>query len=174
MLVFIIGFFFISALGTIAHFLYDKFNHNKIGGIFFAVNESIWEHIKIALTATFIYSLIDGYIYGSNPNYFFAKLIGLASIIIVIPLIFYSYTSITKKNILFIDISTFFIAIFLSEFLTYRLLLLPAISYQLQYISLVLVFIIFGFYLLLTAYPIKSKLFKDPITKKYGVEGHGH
>lgn len=40
----------ISIVGTISHFLYDISNHNKIVGLFTAVNESIWEHIKIALT----------------------------------------------------------------------------------------------------------------------------
>lgn len=172
MIIFIIGFFFISILGTISHFLYEKSDHNKVVGIFSAVNESTWEHIKIALTPAFIYSLVDGYFYGDNPNYFFAKLVGIASIIIIIPLIFYTYTKIVKKNILIVDISTFFIAILLSEMFTYRILLLDPISYSLKYASLVLLFVIFGFYLLLTTYPIKNKLFKDPITKKYGVEGH--
>lgn len=174
MLVFIIGFLFISIVGSLMHFLYDKTNHNKLVGVFVAVNESVWEHIKIALTPAFIYSLIDGYIYGENPNYFFAKLVGLASIIIIIPLIFYTYTKFTKKNIIAVDISTFFIAIFLSQFFTYRILLLQPVPYTLEYISLVVIFIIFGFYLLLTTYPIKNKLFKNPITKKYGIEGHGH
>ena len=40
-----------------------------------AVNESTWEHIKIALTPTILWSLIDGLIYGSNPNYFFARIL---------------------------------------------------------------------------------------------------
>ena len=60
----------ISLVGTLLHFLYDISKHNKFVGIFAAVNESTWEHIKIALTPTFIWGLIDGYIYGVNPNYF--------------------------------------------------------------------------------------------------------
>lgn len=174
MMVFILGFLFISILGILSHFLYDKSGHNKVVGVFSAVNESVWEHIKIALTPAFIYSLVDGYFYGENPNYFFAKLVGFASIIIIIPLIFYTYTKFTKKNIIIIDISTFFIAIFLSEFFTYKILFLEPIPYVLRYISLILIFIIFALYLLLTIYPIKIKLFKDPITEKYGIEGHGH
>ena len=39
----------ISIIGTLSHFLYDISNHNKILGLFTAVNESTWEHIKIAL-----------------------------------------------------------------------------------------------------------------------------
>ncbi len=89
MKIFIIEFFFVSLVGTFLHFLYDLTNHNKLVGVFSAVNESVWEHIKLALTPTFLFSLIDGYFYGYYNNYFFAKLISILSIIIVIPLLFY-------------------------------------------------------------------------------------
>ena len=69
----------ISVIGTLSHFLYDFSNQNKIIGIFTSVNESTWEHIKIALTPTIFWSLIDGIIYGTNPNYFFSKCISLLS-----------------------------------------------------------------------------------------------
>lgn len=48
-----IGFIVISIVGTLLHFLYEMSGHNKIVAIFAAVNESTWEHIKIALTPTF-------------------------------------------------------------------------------------------------------------------------
>ena len=172
MIIFVIGFIFISILGIILHFVYEKSGHNEVVGIFSAVNESTWEHIKIALTPAFVYSVVDGYFYGNNPNYFFAKLIGILSIIIIIPLIFYTYTKIAKKNILFIDISSFFITVFLSQFFTHKILLLDPITFDLKYISLILLFVVFGFYLLATMYPLQNQIFKDPITKKYGLEGH--
>ena len=68
--------------------------------MFTAVNESTWEHIKIALTPTFLWSLYDGIIYGCNPNYFVAKATSLLSLILVIPLLFYSYKFFIKKNII--------------------------------------------------------------------------
>ena len=74
----------ISVSGTLLHFLYDTSNQNKIVGLFAAVNESTWEHIKIALTPTIFLSLIDGILYGQNNNYFFAKAISLSSIIFLI------------------------------------------------------------------------------------------
>ena len=56
----------ISIIGTFAHFLYDWSNHNKIVGLFAAVNESTWEHIKIALTPTIPINYKKGY---SNCRY---------------------------------------------------------------------------------------------------------
>jgi len=162
----------ISVIGTLAHFLYDITNHNKIVGLFAAVNESTWEHIKIALTPTFLWSLYDGIIYGSNPNYFFAKLISLLTLLLIIPLLFYSYKFIIKKNIVFIDISIFYISIILSQFLFYYVISLKPVDSLVNYISCVLMFIIFGFYMVLTLLPFKTFLFKDPKSKKYGFKGH--
>ena len=44
----------ISIIGTVLHFLYDISNHNKVVGLFSAVNESTWEYIKIALIPTLL------------------------------------------------------------------------------------------------------------------------
>ena len=44
----------IFVFGTAAHFMYDFLNHNKFVGLFCAVNESTWKHIKIALTPTIV------------------------------------------------------------------------------------------------------------------------
>lgn len=162
----------ISLVGTLAHFLYDITNHNKIIGLFAAVNESTWEHIKIALTPTFLWAIYDGFVYGGNPNYFLAKLLSLLSLIIVIPLIFYSYKFILKKSIVIIDISIFYISIFISQFLFYYIINLNPVNEFINYLSCILVFIIFGFYMVLTLIPFKNFLFKDPNSKKYGFKGH--
>ena len=162
----------ISIIGTISHFLYDISNHNKIVGLFTAVNESTWEHIKIALTPTFLWSLIDGYIYGSNPNYFLAKLVSIIVIIIVIPLLFYGYKSILKKDIVLFDISIFYIAIILSQLAFKYIINLDKVSYTTNYISIILLTIIFIGYLIHTIFPGKSFIFKDPLTQNYGYKAH--
>ena len=172
MKLFIIGFLFISLSGTFLHFLYDLSNHNKIVGVFSSVNESVWEHIKLALTPAFLYSLIDGYFYGYYNNYFFAKLINILSIIIVMPLLFYGIKFLLKRNIPIINILIFFVTVFISEFSMYKLLLICPVSYFTKYISLVLLFILFACYLLLTIFPLEHIIFKDPMTKKYGFDGH--
>ena len=167
-----LGFIVISTIGTLAHFLYDWTHRNKIIGLFSAVNESTWEHIKIALTPSFLWSLYDGFLYGFYPNYFCAKLFSLLVIVIVIPLIFYSYKKISKKPILFIDIATFYIAIFLSQLTFYSILNLAPIEYWGQFVSCVGLFIFFGCYMTLTLAPLHGPLFKDPITGKYGFRAH--
>jgi len=162
----------IFLFGCMLHFLYEISNHNKVVALFAAVNESTWEHIKIALTPIFLYSLYDFYIYGLNPNYMFAKLTSILSCILLIPIIFYTYKYFTKKAILIIDIITFFIVICVSQIIFDLIINLNALPFIYTYLSLILLFIIFGFYMVLTLRPIKNEIFKDPISNKYGISGH--
>lgn len=162
----------IFAIGTLSHFLYDWSHENKILGLFTAVNESTWEHVKIAITPTLLWSLIDGFFYGNNPNYFTAKLMCLLILTFFIPLFFYSYTRATKKPILPIDIATFLIAIILAQFTFTAIISQPAIPYWTTYLSSIGCFIFFGAYMTLTLMPLKQTPFKDPITGQYGFRAH--
>ncbi|MBR3132195.1 hypothetical protein IKG33_02190 [Candidatus Saccharibacteria bacterium] len=167
-----LGVVVIAVVGTLAHFIYDWSGKNKIIGLFTAVNESTWEHIKIALTPTILWSLYDGFIYGFNPNYFCAKLMSLIVLVFFIPLVFYSYQKISHKPIFMIDIATFFIAIILSQLTFYVIINLAPMWPIFQYLSCILTFVFFGCYMTLTLEPLKNLIFKDPLTGKYGFRGH--
>lgn len=162
----------ICLVGTSLHFLYEVSHHNKYVALFAAVNESTWEHIKIALTPMLLYGLYDGFKYGMLDNYFIAKSMSLLVVIIIIPLIFYTYTKFTKKAILIIDIITFYIAIIGGQ-LTFKYFInLSSLNFIYSYLSVILLFIIFGFYMIATLLPFENFIFKDPISKKYGIKGH--
>lgn len=162
----------ISLVGTIAHFLYDLCGHNKFIGLFTAVNESTWEHIKIALTPILLCGLYDGFAYGQNPNYFLAKFVSLIIPIFIIPCIFYTYKSFSKKPILIIDIATFYLVVFLAQFAFKTIVDSPSLPYIFDYIGCLGTFVVFGAYSVLTLMPLKLFLFKDPISKKYGFPAH--
>ncbi len=162
----------ISIIGTCLHFTYELSNHNKNVALFSAVNESTWEHIKIALSASFICTLVDGFMYGNLDNYFWAKFLSLLLIILIIPMLFYSYTYFTKKAILPIDILTFYIAITFSQMVFYYVIKLPDLDFIYAYLGLIGMFGIFGFFMIATLRPIHHFIFKDPITNKYGLKGH--
>lgn len=164
----------ISFLGTMGHFMYDLTKHNKIIGLFCAVNESVWEHIKIGLTPTLLWCLLDGLIYGGNLNYFPAKFVSLLVIVVLMPLLFYSYKVFTKKAILPIDIIIFYIVITVSQFSFYYILRIDILPFIYRYISCIGIILVFGSYMVLTLMPLKNELFKDPTSKKYGFKGHTH
>ena len=168
----IISIVIISIVGTLSHFLYDISNHNKYIGLFSAVNESTWEHIKIALTPTLLWSLVDGIKYGSEPNYFLAKFISLLVVILLMPILFYGYQLFTKKDVVIFDILIFYIVITASQLAFYYIINMSSVNSVIRYLSLIGIFIIFAGYLIHTALPGKGFIFKDPITNKYGFKGH--
>ena len=172
MLFTIISILVISILGTSLHFFYELSGHNKVVGLFAAVNESTWEHIKIALTPAFLWSIVDAFIYGSYQNYFLAKLISLLIIILVIPILFYSYKYLLKKESLVINILIFYISIILSQVSFIKVINLNPVNNTIKYLSCFGIFILFGCYMIFTLMPIKNFIFKDPITQKYGFKGH--
>ena len=107
-----------------------------------------------------------------NENYFIAKTASLLVIVILIPLIFYTYTFITKKAVLWFDIIYFYITIFCSQYLFNYIINMNSLGFIYQYIAVVLLFVLFGTYMVATLMPLKRPIFKDPISKKYGIDGH--
>ena len=168
----IISIIVISLIGTLSHFLYDISNHNKIVGLFAAVNESTWEHIKIALTPTILWCLVDGLSYGMNPNYFYAKFVSLIIIIFLMPILFYGYKFLFEKDIFIFDILIFYIVIICSQLSFYYYIGLGPINFIYIYLSCVGIFLIFAGYMIHTLMPAKSFIFKDPISNKYGFKAH--
>ena len=85
-----------------------------------------------------------------------------------------TYQIFTKKPILFIDIITFYVTIFLGQYFSYLSLNMNDVPHFINYLSIILLTIIFGIYITATIMPIKNFLFKDPLTNKYGIKGHAH
>lgn len=170
-IVFIIESIVITLAGSLLHFTYKWSGENKFVAIFAAVNESTWEHIKLALSGIFLCVLGDIWFLGDNSNYWLARSMSFLVPVIVIPLLFYGYRSFVKHSILPVDISIFIIAAFLSSLVFVLILQLPAVGEWSQILSLVVSTMIIAAYLLLTRFPLYHNfLFKDPITGSYGYE----
>lgn len=109
----IYGLLFSMLIGTIGHFLYNLSNQNKIIGFLFAQNESTWEHIKLGITPIIIWSIIELIIL-KNPNTIINMSIKIIVFTLSIIILYYGYKKLLKKNILFLDILTFYISLAIS------------------------------------------------------------
>lgn len=107
---FSVGALFTLILGTIGHFFYEWSGENPLTGIFFPVNESVWEHMKLALFPTFLYLGIASFKIRKG-NYIAAWFIALIVGAGLIPLLFYSYTYFVGRSYLPADIAVFFISV---------------------------------------------------------------
>ena len=167
-----IGMLFVAIIGTLLHFTYEWSGHNKIVAIFSAVNESTWEHIKICMTPTIIWSLYDWYMNGGNANFFIGKAMSLLTIIIMIPVLFYAYTFFTKKSILWVDVICFYITVICSTLVFHHFINMEALPSLYTYLSYILLLLEMGVYLTFTFHPLKNFIFEDPTSHKYGLSGH--
>ncbi len=104
-----------------------------------------------------------------NKNYSFAMFICLLTPIILIPSIFYSYTAISQKSILVLDIFTFFISVFFAFLFAFLILKQKNNSTIVKIISIVGILVIIVCYLLFTIFPPKIFLFQDVTNGKYGL-----
>ncbi len=55
----LIGIIFIVFLGSMLHFTFELSGRNPLVGIFPAVNESVWEHLKLAFWPAMLYAFIE-------------------------------------------------------------------------------------------------------------------
>lgn len=163
----VIGIFLLSFL---AHFAYDLFP-NVLFSIFFPVNESIWEHMKILFTSTILYGIIDYILLKKNNirfNNFKSQLFFTAFISIPIYLIiFLPIYNLIEEN-LFISIFIMFIVYVISAYISYKMLLSEDFTIF-NNISVYLIIIMYFIFTYLTYFPIHSYIFFDINEKKYGI-----
>jgi len=168
------GMFFIIILGSMLHFTFELSGNQPVVGLFSAVNESVWEHLKLGFWPTLLYLIFEyRYLYKRTNNFFFAKAICICAIMLIIPTIFYSYTIFIEENLI-IDISSFIFAIIIGQLFSYKLLTFRKLSDRLSLVSLVSIVVLAIAFVVFTFYPPQITLFQDPITGDYGIINHSH
>jgi hypothetical protein len=108
----LVGAAFIIIAGSALHFMFAWSGYWSSVALVAAVNESVWEHVKLAFWPGLLWALIEFCVLRSNTSEFWsAKGYGLLVAPTLIVVMFYSYTALLGRNILVLDIATFMIAI---------------------------------------------------------------
>lgn len=164
------GVIFITIAGALLHFAYRYFNEFKPLALISSVNESVWEHLKIAFWPALLYSIIEYLFIGDIANNFIiAKAVSLISIPTLIIILFYSYIAILGRNSLLIDISIFILSIFLGQIISFNILLMPPLPVFLTSLSALVIVILIIMFSLFTYFPPRFTIFKDPVKGGYGI-----
>ena len=163
------GFLFTSILGTILHFLFDWSGGSIGAALLSAVNESIWEHMKLIFVPMLIFAWIEYFIFGKSVSSFWCiKLVGFLTALLLIPVTYYSYTGILRIEADWFNIAIFFLAAGIAYYLETRLFQLGWTCRLPSWAALGLI-ILFGLlFLLFTFQSPRIPLFRDPITQRYG------
>lgn len=118
----IAGAVFTLVLGSLGHFFYEWSGNNYVVGLFFATNESVWEHIKLAIFPIFVSFLLYGLLSRAHHNYFAAFFFAMLTAAVFIPVVFYAYTAVVGKSIIYVDIAIFVLSVILAYLVAYALL----------------------------------------------------
>lgn len=163
------GFGFAAGAGTLLHFLYDWTGQSIWAAPFSAVNESVWEHMKLLFFPMLIFALVESrFVRKAYPNFWCVKLVGTVLGLTLIPVFYYTYTGALGVSADWFNIAIFFIAAAAVYRVETRLLKkgklcrFPAVAFGL----LVLIGLAF---VVLTFAPIKIPLFQDPVTGEFGI-----
>lgn len=145
----ILGVFFIIFVGSALHFTYELSNNNFFIGLFSAINESIWEHLKLGFFASIIFCFLEyPAIKDCINNFLFAKFISSTFMIIFIITSVFLFKNFEFGNKFSFHISIYVLGSLLSQIISYKILIYNKLSNKINLISLVffIIYIILFFY----------------------------
>jgi hypothetical protein len=165
-----LGIVVILGLGSLLHYLFAWSGNSPLVAPFAAVNESVWEHLKLAFWPAALWTLIEvGPLKTRVNNFWFAKALGAALMPLVIVCLFYFYMFLLGISVFVLNIAIFVIAVLFGQYVSYRLLTgderspVASMLAPVVFVVLALLFIVFTFY------PPNVGLFLDPVTQTYGI-----
>jgi len=166
----IAGVFFIFGIGSLLHFVFQWSGESPLVAPFAAVNESVWEHLKLALWPAAAWMLLE-----RNPlrtrvnNFRLAKSLGVALMPLLIVALFYFYVFLIGHHVFYIDIAIFVVAVLAGQYVSYRLMTGDERSPAANLIAPFLLVALAVLFIVFTFAPPHVELFRDGPTGTYGV-----
>lgn len=165
----IVSVVWVIVVGSLLHFVFEWSGNSPIVGAFSAVNESVWEHLKLGYWSMIFFCFIEyPFIKKYTSNYFFAKAIGIFAMNLFIVLFFYSYTALTGKPILFLDIVSYIVGAIIYGIISYKIMI-KNYGRNINVFGFVLLLVFGVLFVLFTFYPPKLPIFKDSQTGNCGI-----
>ena len=164
---------FISLFSSFMHLLYNLSNKSIFAAIISPINESVWEHLKMPVLPTIIWSIISFYILRKNYNIVFKKWLysSIISIFICISFIvvfYYTYTGALGIHSIVLDILSLIISVVIGQFGALRIYNLKTITNKQYFIIFSLFIFLVTAFILFTFKAPHLPIFKD-ITGNYGL-----
>lgn len=163
------GFLLTGIAGVVLHFLYDWTDKSLVIALFSAVNESIFEHMKLLFFPMFVFALFQSCFFAKIYKTFWSvKLVGILIGIVLIPIIYYLYTLVLGYSVDWFNITIFFIADAVAYYVEFKLLK-GDFNFGFSKFSLIILVFIAVVFMVLTFSPFEIPLFQDPVTMQYGI-----
>ena len=158
-----ISFLTASLLGTLSHFVYEWSDDNFFVGLFFPVNESTWEHLKLVFLPILIVSVSEFFIGRiQREDFSCIKLRSALLGMLVIVVLFYTYTGVLGTVIDWLNIVIYFVGMGTAYLYSYRKLNSEKLLHCNPRLSLLLTFTLLVLFMIFTVYPPSLGLFRAP------------
>ncbi|MBE7016468.1 MAG: hypothetical protein E7417_06620 [Ruminococcaceae bacterium] len=166
----LIGFVFSGVLGVLLHFLYSLTGDSPFVALFSAVNESTWEHMKIAFFPMLIFAIVERrFFLHDSENYWCIKLSGIGLATLLIPVLFYTLNGAYGKTSAFVNILIFFASIYIGYKLETRFFNKGICDYISERAAIFFLCIIAIAFAVFTFFSPELPLFLDPVNGGYGI-----
>jgi len=166
------GIIFIVVLGSLLHFAFEWSGGWTPIAPIAAVNESVWEHLKLGFWPALAYAVLEYSRFGKSAgNFCFAKTLGIYLIPITIVVLYYSYTSIMGHGLLIVDIVIFVEAVIVGQLVSYGLLVASPLPGRLNRFAPIALVVLGILFVLFTFHPPQLPIFRDSVTGAYGISG---
>lgn len=162
------GIVFIILVGSLLHFVFELSGYSKVIALIAAVNESVWEHLKLGFWPAVFYALIE-YPFLKRPNFLIAKGVCMYVIPLSIVVLFYSYTAVLGYNTLVMDILIFVVAVILGQVISYKILMSQELPHMWNRVAVAAVIFLAILFIVFTFYPPHLSIFQDSVTGRYGI-----
>ena len=160
----------ICAAATLLHFVYELSSGSTLAIIFGAVNESVWEHVKIFTESYCAWALLQlMWVRVPFRRYLAAKCCGLYLLMGGMIGFFYLYTGFTGRAVLWVDILSAVLLTALAQLTSYRLTTGSLRIQEFFVPALMLILLYYIMFFSFTVFPPRSELFRDPQSGTYGV-----
>jgi len=163
------GILFIIMLGSSFHFIFELSGGLRIVALLGAVNESVWEHLKIGFWPAFTWAVAEFFSYGKKTgNFLMAKGVSFTLLSILIAAIYYVSEAIGIEGFM-IHAINFVVSIAIAQLVSYGITITRKYRSILSIVGSLLIVINIVAFSLLTYFPLNLPIFKDPITGGYGI-----
>jgi hypothetical protein len=164
------GIAFIFFVGSALHFLFEATGYWPPAGAIAAVNESVWEHLKLTFWPALIWGLLEyRFQKEARHNFWWAKALDIYAMPITISAIFYLYTAIIGHSILAIDIATFGLAAAVGQLISYKIIAGKPIPSWLNLTGITLILCLGMAYIVFTYLTPHWHIFLDEGAGGYGI-----
>ena len=165
------GFLVTGVLGPLLHFVYRWSGESPVAAAFAPVNESVWEHMKLLFFPLFLAALAELTVLTPRyRNLLAVKLVSIAAGVLLVPVLYYTYTGVWGRSCMAADIAVFYLCAAAAQLLSCRLLERGCLDGGGKQVAGLFGLWAMAFaFIWFTAHPPALGIFQDPVTGLFGL-----